>query len=84
MLECDRRSLLAGAALAVLVAQSASAVAFVPGSAARRPRLAFFDDRPMVDRSGTLPEFQYPDGFRGADGIGRLSEQEWRSLNPFG
>jgi hypothetical protein len=80
---CDRRTVLTGS-------MAASALALVgPGTAAGRDcgtpggHLAFFDDRPMHDPSGTLPPYGPPAGHCGASAFAALDDERLRYLMPF-
>jgi hypothetical protein len=80
---CDRRTLLAGSGGALLLAAVPESMSPASAGLAQSARLSFFDDRPMIDRSGQLPAYQPPQGHRGTGPLASADERRLRYLMPF-
>jgi len=80
---CDRRGLLASVCCGLLLASALVAAARTTAPTAKGARLSFFDDRPLIDRSGKLPAYQPPKGFRGGAPLSEMDEEGLRRLSPF-
>jgi hypothetical protein len=80
---CDRRAVLTGsmAASALVLVELGAATGQDCGAAGGH--LAFFNDRPMHDPSGTLPPYGPPAGHRGAGSFAALDDERLRYLMPF-
>ena len=82
-LACDRRALLAGSGCGLLLL-AAPAVPLPAAAVVRHDgQLSFFDDRPMVDRSGKLAAYRPPAGFHGARSFPGITEERFRHIVPF-
>lgn len=58
-------------------------IALSGGAASSTAQVAFFGDRPIVDRSGQLPTYRAPSGFRGSGPLASADEARIRFLSPF-
>ena len=80
---CDRRSLLAGSGLGVLLSALPASLAHAGEGTGAQPRLSFFDERPMIDPSGQLPPYRPLQGHRGAGPLSWEDEAALRFVMPF-
>ncbi len=81
---CDRRAVLAASCCGALALAAPAAAARTAGEGrARKAHLSFFDDRPLLDRSGKMPAYRPPAGFHGASPLADMAEERLRYIMPF-